>query len=165
EFPPLWSRLTESALAAIPTLIIGGTQTVSLAGEEPQSAEVLGAELRKLEGIHQERDDYISTLDRNHEIRHVRFSVPSVIEFAKRCHGGEAERSNISDPAHGTRGLQPRRSRRVRCRASPRENSFSDHHITKLDSSKCVIGQMWAKFFRVADFSHSLAHGWATRSS
>jgi hypothetical protein len=71
ELPPLWCHLAESALATIPTLIVGGSQTVSLAAEKAQSADILGAGLRKPEGIHQERDDYISTLDLNSGIRRI----------------------------------------------------------------------------------------------
>jgi hypothetical protein len=45
----------------------------------------------------------------------------------------------------------------VACSERLCENSFCDHSIHLLVSSKCAIGQMGAKFFRVREFSHSLA--------
>jgi hypothetical protein len=52
KLSPPWSRFAESALAAIPPLIIGGAKTVAPTRNEPQPSDILGTELRKLERIH-----------------------------------------------------------------------------------------------------------------
>jgi hypothetical protein len=104
KLSPPWSHLAESALATIPTLIVGGPETVAPTRNESQPAHIVGTELRKLERIHQERNHDIAALDHNSGIGRIGLSVPSVVELPERRHGVVAERPELRHSRRAGRG-------------------------------------------------------------
>jgi hypothetical protein len=81
ELSPCGSQLAESAFAAIPALIIGRAEAVTLSIDKAQGTSFVRSEILKLKRIYEESKEHVTALYDHFRERSIGLSIPAVIEL------------------------------------------------------------------------------------
>ena len=83
ELAPLRRQLAESALTAVPAVVIGGAETIAFTAHKAQRADFALPKLRKLKCVYQKPQHQIPVLNFDDGVRSIRLGIPAFIEFVK----------------------------------------------------------------------------------